>query len=81
VLALLADGPLAGREIEVEEPRPTIELADESGGQRAGAGYVHRYRLAGVDIVPAQGDDDRRERVALYAHCPEDARSAVPRAA
>lgn len=81
MLALLADGPLAGREIQVDEPRPTIELTDETGGQRAGAGYLHRYRLAGVDIVPAQGEEGRRERVAVYAHCPDDARSAVPRAA
>ena len=81
MLALLADGPLAGREIEVQEPRPTIELADETGGQRAGHGCVHRYRLAGVDIVPAQEEGGRRERVAVYAYCPEGASSAVPRAA
>jgi len=81
VLALLADGPLAGREIEVEEARPTIELTDETGGRRAGAGCLHRYRLAGVDIVPAQGEERRRERVAVYAHCPDGAPSAVPRAA
>jgi hypothetical protein len=79
VLALLADGPLAGREMQVEEPRPTIELTEETGGRRAGC--VHRYRLAGVDIVPAHGGEGRRERVVVYAHCPEPARSAVPRAA
>lgn len=81
MLALLADGPLAGREIEVEEPRPTIELRDDAGEGRAGAGYAHRYRLAGVDIVPAQDDERRRERLAVYAYCPDEARPAVRRAA
>ena len=72
MLALLADGPLAGREIEIDEPRPTIELEGEGGERRAGKRRAHRYRLAAVELAPAT-TGTAGERVAVYAHDGEDA--------
>lgn len=79
MIAQLADGPLAGRVLEIDEPRPTIELADDGSAVPAGAG--HRYRLASVDVVALPDSPGRHERIGIYAHCAEPARGVVPRAA
>jgi hypothetical protein len=71
VLALLADGPLADREIEIAEPRPTIEMAQDVDGREVNrAAPVHRYRLAGVELVPLSGTTRRFDRIAVYVHAP-----------
>lgn len=81
MLALLADGPLAGREIEVNEPRPTLELPEGGAEKGAASGPKHRYRLATVDVVPAQGAAGATERIAVYAHCASELRERAARAA
>jgi hypothetical protein len=75
VLVLLADGPLAGREIELAEPRPTIEVSADARRRRSRRGVLHRYRLADVELRWRPGDG-RRFRVAIYVHAPDAARDS-----
>ena len=78
--ALLADGPLADRELTVDEPFATLEVGPDGALRPAGRIATHRYRLADVDVLGMIASEGV-ERVAVYVHAPRLARSAVARAA
>jgi hypothetical protein len=82
VLALLADGPLAGRELELDEPRPTIAMTDDGLTAAPGHPAPHRYRLAGVELERLDSAPERTRRVAVYVCAREHrARKTMRRAA
>ncbi len=78
--ALLADGPLADRELTVAEPFPTLDVGHDGALRHAARIATHRYRLAEVDVlgtIAAEGV----ERVAVYVHAPRMARGTIANAA
>jgi hypothetical protein len=77
MVALCADGPMADREIEVDEPRPTLELTQHAQGRRA----VHRYRLADVTFVRVDENPGRLRPLAVYVYAGDVGRATVARAA
>lgn len=78
--ALLADGPLAERQIMVPEALPTLHVGADGEARGVGRIATHRYRLADVDFVRAAAFYGL-ERVAVYVHAPPRAGGAFADAA
>ena len=71
MLALLADGPLAGSEIELDEPRPMLELTAEGVPAAPGEPAAHRYRLADVELEWLASSVESFRKLAVYV-CARD---------